>query len=171
MTTVAAIRAPSIEETLGKEALRKVMAIRKAAKQLDDVDVIDTTVQKTYRWIDEISEELGIVGRREAYRDLRAFLQTVRDRLTVDLAADLGAQLPMLVRGIYYEAWDPSRAPVKMRAEEFVEVFIARAVLPPDREPLAALKAAARVLRRHVSEGETENVLLSLPSEIRVLLE
>jgi uncharacterized protein (DUF2267 family) len=58
-----------------------------------------------------------------------------------------------------------------MRAEEFVEVFIARAVLPADREPLAALKAAARVLRRHVSEGETENVLLSLPSEIRVLLE
>lgn len=36
------------------------------AKTLDDVDVIDTTVQKTYRWIDEISEELGGVGRREA---------------------------------------------------------------------------------------------------------
>jgi uncharacterized protein (DUF2267 family) len=170
MTTVAASRAPSIEERVGREALGKVMAVRKTAKQLDDVDVIDTTVQKTYRWIDEISEELGGIGRREAYRDLRAFLQTVRDRLTVDLAAELGAQLPMLVRGIYYEAWDPSRVPVKMKAEEFVEVFIDRAVLPPEREPLAALKAAARVLRRHVSEGETENVLLSLPLEIRALL-
>ncbi len=147
------------------------MALGKTAKTLDDVDVIDTTVQKTYRWIDEISEELGGVGRREAYRDLRAFLQTLRDRLTVDLAGELGAQLPMLVRGIYYEAWDPSRAPVKMRAEEFVEVFIERAVLPPEREPLAALKAAARVLGRHVSEGETENVRLSLPTEIRLLLE
>lgn len=110
------------------------------------------------------------MGRREAYRDLRAFLQTLRDRLTVDLAAELGAQLPMLVRGIYYEAWDPSRAPVKMKADEFVEVFIERAVLPPEREPLAALKAAARVVGRHVSEGETENVLLSLPLEIRVTL-
>ncbi len=147
------------------------MAVTKTARTLDDVDVIDTTVQKTYRWIDEISEELGGLGRREAYRDLRAFLQTLRDRLTVDLASELGAQLPMLVRGIYYEAWDPSRAPVKMRAEEFVEVFIERAVLPPEREPLAALKAAARVLGRHVSEGETENVLLSLPTEIRLLLE
>ena len=144
--------------------------MRKAAKTLDDVDVIDTTAQKAYRWIDEISEELGGVGRREAYRDLRAFLQTLRDRLTVDLAAELGAQLPMLVRGIYYEAWDPSRAPVKMRAEELVEVFIDRAVLPPEREPLAALKAAARVLGRHVSEGEDEKVLLSLPTEIRLLL-
>jgi uncharacterized protein (DUF2267 family) len=147
------------------------MAVKRTAKKLDDVDVIDTTVHKTYRWIDEISEELGGIGRREAYRDLRAFLQTLRDRLTVDLAAELGAQLPMLVRGIYYEAWDPSQAPVKMKAEEFVEVFIERSVLPPGREPLAALKAAARVMRRHVTEGETENVFASLPLEIRRLLE
>jgi uncharacterized protein (DUF2267 family) len=147
------------------------MAVRKAIRALDDVDVIDTTVHKTYRWIDEISEELGGVGRREAYRDLRAFLQTLRDRLTVDLAAELGAQLPMLIRGIYYEAWDPSRVPVKMKAEEFVETFIDRALLPPEREPLAALGASARALRRHVTEGEIENVLLSLPREIRSLLE
>jgi uncharacterized protein (DUF2267 family) len=128
-------------------------------------------VQKTYKWIDEVSEELGGIGRREAYRDLRAFLQTVRDRLTVDLAAELGAQLPMLVRGIYYEAWDPSDAPVKMKAEAFLEVFIERAVLPPTREPVTALRAAARVLRRHVTEGETEHVFTSLPLEIRRLLE
>jgi len=148
-----------------------MMAIKKTLNALDDVDVIDTTVHKTYRWIDEISEDLGGIGRREAYRDLRAFLQTLRDRLTVDLAAELGAQLPMLIRGIYYEAWDPSRAPVKMKAEEFVETFINRALLPPEREPLTSLKAPARVLLRHVTEGETENVLLSLPREIRLLLE
>jgi uncharacterized protein (DUF2267 family) len=148
------------------------MAVRRTVtKKLDDVDVIDTTVQKTYRWIDEISEELGSIGRREAYRDLRAFLQTLRDRLTVDQAAELGAQLPMLVRGIYYEAWDPSRVPVKMKAEEFVETFIERAVLPPEREPVASMKAAAAVLRRHVTAGETTDVLGSLPMEIRRLLE
>jgi uncharacterized protein (DUF2267 family) len=147
------------------------MAVRKAVKALDDVDVIDTTVHKTYRWIDEISEELGGIGRREAYRDLRAFLHTLRDRLTVDLAAQLGAQLPMLVRGIYYEAWDPSHAPVKMKAEEFVETFIDRALLPPEREPLAALKVAADVLRQHVTEGEVEHILQSLPREIRALIE
>jgi uncharacterized protein (DUF2267 family) len=147
------------------------MAVRKAPKALDEVDVIDTTVHKTYRWIDEISEDLGGIGRREAYRDLRAFLHTLRDRLTIDLSAELGAQLPMLVRGIYYEAWDPSHAPVKMRAEEFVEIFIDRALLPPEREPLGVLKAATRVLRRHVTEGETQHVFLSLPREIRTLLE
>ena len=157
--------------TSHKGGTNQAMAVRRTVTKLDDVDVIDTTVQKTYRWIDEISDELGNIGRREAYRDLRAFLQTMRDRLTVDQAAELAAQLPMLIRGIYYEAWDPSRAPVKMKAEEFVETFIDRAVLPPSREPLAAIKAAAGVLRRHLTEGETEDLLRSIPLEIRRLLE
>src|ERR1700716_1763239 len=129
--------------TSDKGGTNQAMGVRRTVTKLDDVDVIDTTVQKTYRWIDEISEELGSIGRREAYRDLRAFLQTLRDRLTVDQAAELGSQLPMLVRGIYYEAWDPSRVPLKMKAEEFVETFIERAVLAPEREPVASMKAAA----------------------------
>jgi uncharacterized protein (DUF2267 family) len=147
------------------------MAVRKTARKLDDVDVIDTTVHKTYRWIDELSDELGGIGRREAYRNLRAFLQTIRDRLTVDEAAHLGAQLPMLVRGIYYEAWDPSHAPVKLKAEEFVERFIERAVLPPGRDAIEALKASARVMRRHVTAGEAEDVFSMLPTELRRLLD
>lgn len=147
------------------------MTATKSERKLDEVDVIDTTVQKTFRWIDELNDELGGVGRREAFRNLRAFLQTIRDRLTVDEAAHLGAQLPMLVRGIYYEGWVPSRAPAKMKPEQFVEVFVERAVLPTDHEPVAALKASARVMRRHVTPGEARDVLSMLPLDVRRLLE
>jgi uncharacterized protein (DUF2267 family) len=146
------------------------MGIRRTAHRLDDVDVIDTTVAKTYRWIDELNLELGGPGRREAYRVMRGFLQTVRDRLTVDQAAELASQLPMLVRGIYYEGWVPSRAPIKMKAEEFVELFIERAVLPADHDALAELKVAARVMRRHVTPGEANDTLINLPHDIQQLL-
>jgi uncharacterized protein (DUF2267 family) len=137
----------------------------------DQPDAIEATVQKTNRWIKELSEELGGVSRREAYRVLRGFLHALRDRLTVDEAAQLGAQLPMLVRGLYYEGWDPSRAPRKMRAKEFVETFAGQAALRPNQEPGPALRAAACVWSRHISEGEVVDVLSTLPEDVRRLLE
>jgi uncharacterized protein (DUF2267 family) len=136
----------------------------------DELEVIATTVQKTYRWIRELDDELDGVGRREAYQVLRGFLHVLRDRLIVDEAAQLGAQLPMLVRGIYYEGWDPSKAPRKMRADEFLALFFIEAAMDSTQDPLPALRAAARVMRRHVTAGETTDVFAILPQEIRELL-
>jgi uncharacterized protein (DUF2267 family) len=62
--------------------------------------VFDETVQKTNTWLKEIALDLG-ADRRRAYQVLRAVLHCLRDRLTVGEAAQLGDQLPMLVRGIY----------------------------------------------------------------------
>ena len=136
----------------------------------DHLDVVDTTVQKTYAWINEVSEELGGLSRREAYHVLRGMLHVLRDRLSIDEAVQLGAQLPMLVRGFYYEGWDPSRTPVKLRREEFVGRFAQEAGLADLAPAEEVLQAAARTLRRHVTEGEYEDVLVSLPEQLRELL-
>jgi uncharacterized protein (DUF2267 family) len=132
-------------------------------------NAIDTTVQKTYRWLHEIGEEVGSIGRDDAYDILRGFLHTLRDRLTVDEAAHLGAQLPMLIRGLYYEGWDPSHAPRKMKAGEFFETFVRQA--RTDTAGVDSLRAAYRVLRRNITEGEALQVLTSMPKDIRELLE
>jgi uncharacterized protein (DUF2267 family) len=62
-------------------------------------EVFDKTVQTTNAWLNEIMEAIGPDGRR-AYRILAAVLHALRDRLTVDETAQLGAQLPILVRGL-----------------------------------------------------------------------
>jgi uncharacterized protein (DUF2267 family) len=105
-----------------------------------------------------------------AYQALRAVLHCLRDRLTTDEAAQLGDQLPMLIRGIYYEAWRPAGKPQKVRSrEEFLAWIGAR--LPAtrliDREDAA--RAVFQVLENHVSAGEIHDVVQSLPKEIRAL--
>jgi uncharacterized protein (DUF2267 family) len=136
----------------------------------DKPDAIETSVQKTYRWLRETEQELRYGNPHDAYLVLRAFLHVLRDRLTVNEAADLGAQLPMLIRGIYYEAFVPSRMPQKMRRTEFLARFAAEARLAAGKPVETTLRAPAKVLLRHITPGEAEDVLDSLPAEIRDLI-
>jgi uncharacterized protein (DUF2267 family) len=73
------------------------------------VDVIDRSVEKAHAWLNDLAEELATEDGHHAYRVLRAFLHALRDHLSVDEAAALAAQLPIFVRGVFYEGWDPSR--------------------------------------------------------------
>jgi uncharacterized protein (DUF2267 family) len=68
-------------------------------------------------------EVLGWPNRHKAYLALRATLHALRDRLTVEEVAQLGAQLPTLIRGFYYEGWDPTGKPLRVRHKE---QFLAR---------------------------------------------
>jgi uncharacterized protein (DUF2267 family) len=138
---------------------------------LSSVDSIERTVHKTNTWVAEAARELGIEDHNEAWRILRAYLQVLRDRLTVEEAAQFAAQLPDLLRGAFYEGFDPTHQPQKIRhRDELIERFHERA-RPLSVDPAQALVATTRVLRRHITEGEFEDVLAQLPTELRELLE
>jgi uncharacterized protein (DUF2267 family) len=86
------------------------------------IDVIDTTVQETYSWLHDVLRETGWESRHYALQALRGVLHAVRDEITADQSGHLSAQLPILLRGMYFEGWDPSRAPaVDRRAEYFLD--------------------------------------------------
>jgi len=91
----------------------------------------------------------------------------MRELLTVEGAAHVSAQLPMLIRGMFFEGWDPSRGPLRIqRAADFLplvrEKYAPRADAPPDDIIIALL----RVLGRHVSAGEVAKVMQNLPEEL-----
>jgi uncharacterized protein (DUF2267 family) len=135
------------------------------------VDIIDRSVEKAHIWVNDVAEELGTDDRQYAYRVLRAFLHALRDHLPVNEAAQLSAQLPIFVRGVFYEGWDPGRTPERVRdVDHFLQRIATEARLAGETEASFAVAAANRVLDRHVSPGEAGSVLRVLPEALRELL-
>jgi uncharacterized protein (DUF2267 family) len=139
------------------------------------VEAFDTTVQKTNAWLLDIAREMGIDNRRHAYLALRGTLHALRDFLPLEESAQFSAQLPMLVRGLYFEGWNPSHTPEQERTREGflsrVEAAMARAMwsedFPIDTEEAA--RAVLRVLSDKVSPGEMDQVRSVMPERLREL--
>jgi uncharacterized protein (DUF2267 family) len=130
----------------------------------------DAALQKTNIWLRDLMGLMGWQDRHRAYYALRSVLHALRDRLPVDEVAALGAQLPMLVRGSYYEGWHPAGKPLKERKKEEFLAHIAAAFRDtPDADPEKVVGAVFRLLDNHVTAGEIERVKRCLPAEIRSL--
>ncbi len=130
----------------------------------------DAAVQKANRWVREMAVELSTADDHEAYRALRAGIHALRDRLSIDEAVQLGAQLPLVVRGFYYEGWKPNRTPAHVRTEEdFLELVERHGPPGLAHDAIRVARATFRVLGRHLSPGETEAVKHVLPTKIAEL--
>lgn len=134
--------------------------------------VFDKTEQKTFHWIESVAQNMGSTDMERSYHVLRSVLHAVRDRLPPDEAVHLAAQMPMLVRGFYYEGWHPSATPEPYRhKQEFLD-HIAHDV--PNLDPTQRERAATAVfsvLNQEISGGEAEQVRHALPAEVRELWE
>lgn len=133
------------------------------------LEVFDSTIQKTNIWLKDLMELLGC-DRHKAYQALRAVLHALRDRLTVEEAAEFGAQLPMLIRGIYYEGWNPTGKPVKERhREQFLARIQQQFKGDAETNPEILAQAVFLLLQKRITQGEIEDVKHILPLEIRDL--
>jgi len=132
--------------------------------------IFNKTLEKTHIWLRDLMQELEWQEEHKAYLALRVVLHALRDRLTVVEAAQLGAQLPMLVRGFYFEGWDPTGKPVKERHQ--TDFLARRSRYFRDEElviPEKIARAVFKVLAKHVTEGEIEDIKHVIPGELRML--
>jgi len=135
------------------------------------LDVFDRTVQETNTWLNKIERDPAIgENRHRSYQALRVTLHALRDELVPDEAAQFAAQLPMLVRGFYYEGWDPSKTPVKNRDRDAFlrrveEMFDPVGGINAER----AVRAVFRVLSEEIDQGEIEQIRHVVPKSVRTL--
>jgi uncharacterized protein (DUF2267 family) len=134
------------------------------------LDVFDKTIQETNRWLRLVMDVLETPDRRLAFAALRATLHALRDRIGPANAAHLGAQLPMLLRGAYYEGWRPTapRAPGR-HAEDFLDSVASELRRGSDLDPLEAAQATFMALAVSVDPQEYRKLMQELPAELRLL--
>lgn len=133
------------------------------------LDVFDKTLQITNIWLNEIMADHG-PDRQVAWHILGTVLRTTRDKLPPELSAHLGSQLPLMVRGTYYDQYNPARQPSQLRSrEEFLAAIKdgLQFTRPVDAED--AVKSVYRVLDRHIDRGQADKVRQALNAEIRTL--
>ncbi len=132
------------------------------------VHAFDGALMDANIWLKTIMNRLGTEDTHIGMMALRGTLHALRDRIGPDNATHLGAQLPTLVRGIYYEAWQPRRSPTKERHEEAFLQHVAKHAPPGmafDAE--AAARAVFEVMWERVDPGEVSKLIRMFPPKLR----
>ena len=127
------------------------------------------TVQLTQEWLKELRDNADLSDEATALSVLRAVLHELRDRLTVEEAADLSAQLPIIVRGIYFEGWVPARVPHKVRSKQKFLDEVTMRLLPNPIAPELAVRDVFALIAHHCDPGEISDVIGQLPADIQEL--
>lgn len=133
------------------------------------IEEFNRIVKKAEFWVKDVAEEMNTDNMSSALQASRATLQALRDRLPANQAAHVGAQLPLLIAGYFYEGWKPINTPTKERSmEDFMDKVQTNIDnLGHSLKAEEVVKPVLTVLARKISEGEARDVRNALPEELR----
>ena len=126
-------------------------------------------VQSMQEWLKELKDRGELANEAAAYKVLRAVLHQLRDRLTLEEVVDLSAQMPLMVRGLYFEHWRPHKVPRKIRSKAAFLDELSSKILPHTFPVEWAVTTVFGLLARHCDSGEIANVKGQLPDDIKEL--
>lgn len=131
---------------------------------------LEQYITDAFLWIDEVSALIKMSERKDlAWSTLRAVLHALRDRMTTEDVFHLSAQLPTLIRGMYFEGYHFGNKPERMNVDGLL-LRINQGMGPaPKVDGKQAFKAVLWVLHNHVSKGEMDNIYAIMPKDIRTL--
>ena len=132
-----------------------------------ELSFLETTVQKTHDWLTALNSKLHWENYYKSYQALCAVLQTLRERLPMREALDLVAQMPLLIRGAFFEGWSPSHKPAKMDEQEFLQAVSTRYGPDPAGDPRRLVTAVFELLNEKISAGEMADVRSNLPQDLQ----
>ncbi|WP_167462747.1 DUF2267 domain-containing protein [Nocardia brasiliensis] len=133
-------------------------------------DPFGAAVHSANVWLRHVADGMATDDRLFAYRATRAWLHTVRDRLEVHAVAHLSAQLPELLRGVYFEGWVPDRTPRSRDVHDMLADFACAAGVTDD-EAIGLMWIVTDAFRDLCSPGLLDHLFSRLPAPLhRILL-
>lgn len=134
------------------------------------IHVFERTNHEAHEWVNDLAGRCGWTNEREVLRLLRTVLVNVRDHLPVNEMAQFSAQMPVILRGMFFEGWQPKKTPVNERhAAEFIAAIEEKIGDVLDYRGEDDIVAVLRTINAHISRGEVEDVRACLPQQLRDL--
>lgn len=130
---------------------------------------LNTVVAAAEDWVDDLMRRLGWQDRERVYRALLATLHSLRDCLARDEAVYIGAQLPTLLRGLYYEGWHPSARPATKSRGAFLERIHDGVHRDPGVDTEQVARAVFALLAARLPAAEIEDAKAATPSVLHNL--
>ncbi|HEY3245679.1 MAG TPA: DUF2267 domain-containing protein [Phycisphaerae bacterium] len=136
-----------------------------------EVSGLETTIQKTHEWLEDLAEIGGFFGPQQAYTALHAVLHTLRDTLQINEAVQLASGLPMLIRGMYFEGWKPAHVPVPARHKQDFLDRVGERLRNAQIDPEHACRSVFTLLDMKIDAGEIEDVRRMLHHTVRPMFD
>lgn len=142
---------------------------------MPEMKTLKHDIEKVYEWLNEIEGRAGWLepNHSKALAILRAVLQEIRDHIPINSLAHFSAQLPLVIKGMLFEGWNPEHNHIKQRkSEEFIAAVIER--LPESyqyNDIDIEIDAVITTLANKIDYNEFEKLFKILPENIRKLFE
>lgn len=129
----------------------------------------DAAVIATEEWIDDLKGRLGWRDRERVYLALLATLHALRDSLDRDAAVYVGAQLPALLRGLYYDGWHPAARPPAVDRAAFLDRIHDGVHRDLGIDPDQVARAVFALLAARMPPAEVEDAKAATPPTLHNL--
>ncbi|MGC5052200.1 DUF2267 domain-containing protein [Micromonospora sp. DT48] len=125
---------------------------------MDKTNLILKDIEQAYGWSKE--------QRNQSYAALRTVLHLLRDRMPIEESVEFSAQLPIVLRGVYFDGWQPQNVPIKLNRDDFL--YEVRQGFPYDVKggPQRVVQVVLDSLRRHVTQGQWDEVKDTMPNDL-----
>ena len=130
---------------------------------------LNAAVQTAEDWINNLMRRLGWQDRERVFLALLATLHALRDCLARDEAIYIGAQLPTLLRGLYYEGWHPTARPATKSRNAFLERIHDGVHRDPGVDAEQVARGVFALLAARLPAAEIEDAKAATPSVLHNL--